>query len=114
MINDVSDAFLEWLEPLTATRTTGSYVSGRWVNDASTTISFYGVVQNANSQDMEELPEGSKSSETIKIHTTTKLIALIEDTTPGDTVHYDSYDWTVYSLFDRRIGNYYKAICIKI
>jgi hypothetical protein len=112
-INDVSDAFGDWLESLTATRTAGSYVAGRWVDGSPTTVNFEGVVQNANFQDLQVLDEGDRSEETIKIHTTTKLIALVEGSTPGDVVSYDGFDWTVYSLADRKIGNYYKAILVK-
>ena len=112
-INDVSDAFSEWLEPLVATRTSGSYVSGRWVDGTPTVINFSGVVQNANPQDLKVLPEGLRSEETIKIHTTARLVALVEGATPGDVVSYDGFDWTVYNLADRKIGNYYKAILIK-
>lgn len=112
-INDVADAFGDWLEALVATRTTGSYVAGRWVDDAPTTVNFTGVVQNANAQDLLVLPEGLRSEQTIKIHTTTRLIALIEGTTSGDSVAYDGANWTVYNLADRKIGNYYKAILVK-
>lgn len=111
--NDVSDAFDDWLEPLSVTRTTGSYVSGRWVDNAPTTINFFGVVQNASPQDLLVLDEGLRSEETIKIHTTTKLIAVVEGTTKGDIVAYDGFSWTVYNLADRKIGNYYKAILVK-
>jgi hypothetical protein len=111
--NDVSEAFDDWLEPLVATRITGSYVDGLWVDNTPTIINFYGVVQNATPQDLEVLEEGLRSEETIKIHTTTKLIALVEGTTAGDTVVYDGSVWTVYNLADRKIGNYYKAILIK-
>jgi hypothetical protein len=113
MFNDVSEAFDDWLEPLVATRTTGSYVSGLWVDNTPTTINFYGVVQNATPQDLEVLEEGLRSEETIKIHTTTKLIAVVEDATDCDLVTYDGFDWKVYNLADRKIGNYYKAILVK-
>ena len=112
-LNDVSEAFADWLEPLVATRTTGSYVSGRWVDNAPTTINFFGVAQNASPQDLLVLDEGLRSEETIKIHTTTKLIALIEGSTKGDVVAYDGANWTVYNLADRKIGSYYRAILVK-
>lgn len=111
--NDISDAFSEWLEPLVATRTTGSYVDGSWIDATPTTINFNAVVQNATAQDLLVLPEGDRSSETIKIHTTTRLIALIEGSTDGDIISYNSFDWLVYNVADRKLGGYFKAICVK-
>lgn len=113
--NDVSDAFSVFLEPLTGTRTGGSYISGRWVAGTPVALSFQGVVQNANAKDSQVLPEGTRADETIKIHTATALIAVDEETgTPGDVISYNSQNWRVYTIFDRKIGNYYKAILIKI
>lgn len=113
-INDVTKIFKLWQEPLVITRTTGSYDSnGDWVDNTSTTINFLGVVQNANAQDLEVLPEGDRSNETIKIHTKTQLIALVEGTTEGDTVAYKGFNWKVYNVAARYIGNYFKAILIK-
>lgn len=112
-INDVSDAFGDWLEPLIATRRTGGYVDGRWAPNIPVDVPFNGVVQNATPQDLKVLSEGFWSEEAIKIHTTTKLIALVEDTTQGDEIFYDGANWIIYWLADRKIGNYYKAIAIK-
>lgn len=114
-LNDVTEAFIDWLEPLTATRITGEYsnITYEWEVDTTTVINFTGVVQNATPEDLQVLPEGNRSDETIKIHTTTKLIAMVGDSIPGDIVSYDGFDWMVYNLADRRIGGYYKAILVK-
>lgn len=111
--NDVTDAFDGWLETVTGERTTGSYSSGRWVSNAPSSLSFPGVVQNALPDDLKVLPEGLRTEEAIKIHTTFNLVAQIEDTTVGDVIFYEGYNWTVYNVANRRIGNYNKAIAIR-
>ena len=105
-INDVTDAFDGWLETVTGSRGSGSYVNGRWVAGSSTALSFSGVVQNANPDDMKVLPEGNRNDEAIKIHTT---YALLND----DTITYKGLTWLVYNVAKRYIGNYNKAIAVK-
>ena len=105
-INDVTDAFDGWLETVTGTRRNVSYVNGRPVDAAGTVISFSGVVQNANPDDMKVLEEGNRNDEAIKIHTT---YALLND----DTITYKGLSWLVFNVAKRYIGNYNKAIAVK-
>ncbi len=111
-INDVSRALNRWKRTITGERTTGSYTDGRWDEDTPTVLSFTGVIQNATPDDLEVLEGGFRSSEAIKIHTTFRLIPLIEGTTEGDLIDYDSNVWLVYSVAHRDIGNYHKAIAV--
>jgi hypothetical protein len=113
MINDVSDAFAEWKETIVGTRFTGSYVDGRWVQDFPSVLSFEGVVQNAEPEDLKVLPEAFRTEESLKIHTTFELVVQVSDTTTGDLIFYDSNVWRVYNVADRKIGNYYKVILKK-
>lgn len=111
--NDVSEAFDGWLESLTVTRNSGgAYVAGRWVEGATSAIIISGVVQNANAEDLKVLPEGNRTAEAIKIHTTAELIAQ-EDGTTGDTITYESELWLVHNVAKRYIGNYNKAIATR-
>ena len=112
-INDVTEAFGDWLENLTGTRQTGAYVNGRWVADPDADLNFRGVVQNATPQDLLVLEEGQRTTEAIKIHTTFELVAQISDDTQGDIINYKSAKWQVYNVAHRYIGNYHKAIAIK-
>ncbi len=73
-INDVSEAFTEWLEALTGTRNTSSFVDGRPVAGGQTALNFDGVVQNATPKDLKVLPEGDRDSEAIKIHTEYRVL----------------------------------------
>lgn len=105
MINDVSDAFDGWLEIVTLSRPTTTYESGR-PTTSNQSISFYGVVQNANPRDLKVLPEGDRNTEAIKIHTETEI-------KQKDLISYDSSSWLVSNISNRRIGNYYKVIAVK-
>ena len=113
-INDVSDAFGDWLETITGTRESGEYVSGRWVGDTPTDLSFVGVVQNANPKDLEVLQDGDETRESLKIHTTFELQATDRtNRTSGDLITYNGLNWRVYNIAYRVIGNYNKAILIR-
>ena len=105
--NDVSDAFDGWLQPLTGTRNTGSYVDGRWVSGVPANLSFNGVVQNATSEDLKVLDEGNRTEDAIKIHTRFELEVQ------SDVINYNAKTWLIYNVADRKIGGYYKAIAIK-
>ena len=111
--NDVSDAMDGWEQTITGSRTAGSYVSGRWVAGTPSGLSFQGVIQNATPDDLKVLPEGQRTEEAIKIHTTFELIPQIDNTNTGDLISYKSKNWLVYNVAHRYIGNYHKAIAIR-
>jgi hypothetical protein len=113
-INDVTDAFGDWLELITGTRNPGSYVNGRWIDDVPIDISFYGVVQNSEPRDLLVLEEGNRTSESIKIHTIFRLYPEIASTHKGDIINYDNEQWLIYNVAYRFIGNYNKALAIKL
>jgi len=110
--NDVSDAFDGFLQTVAGTRAGGSYVSGRWVPNAGTSLSFFGVVQNAVPDDLKVLAEGQRTEEAIKIHTTFELIPQ-SSTNAGDVISYNNDNWRVYNVAHRYIGGYHKAIAIR-
>lgn len=112
-INDVTRAFTGWTETISGLRTSGTYVNGRWVDATPVDLDFEGVIQNATPRDLENLPEGTRSHETIKIHTLFDLIPMEEGTTKGDIVYYEGEDYLVISVAYRRIGNYNKVIAVK-
>ena len=112
-LNDVSDAFDGWEQTITGIRTAGSYVDGRWVAGTPSNLSFQGVIQNATPDDLKVLPEGQRTEEAIKIHTTFELIPQIGNTNTGDLISYKGKNWLVYNVAHRYIGNYHKAIAIR-
>lgn len=114
MINDVTDAFGDWLTTYAVKRPpAGTYNSaGDWVAGASASFNISAVIQNANPEDLKVLTEGQRTNEAIKIHTVTELIIQTTNQT-GDLIVYEGSDWLVYNVADRKIGNYYKAIATR-
>lgn len=116
MKNDVSRALLRWLEPLTIIRkAVGTYVDGIWVNGADSSIVISAVIQNANPDDLILLPEGTRTTEAVKIHTVSQVNTVSEaGETDADQFLYNGYRYRIYDVFDRKIGNYFKAVAIRI
>ena len=112
-LNNVTEAFEDWLETVTGKRTPGEYVLGRWVDGTAVDLSFSGVVQNADPDDLVVLSEGNREREAIKIHTVFRLLPQTDGQT-GDIVYYDDDEWLVYSVARRIIGGYHKALALKI
>lgn len=116
MLNDVSAAFNGWLEPIDIIRKEqGDYVDGNWVDAQETIVSIRAVVQNANADDLILLPEGTRSTETVKIHTTSLVKTVSEVTeTEADQFEYNGSKYKIHDVYDRKIGNYYKALAIRV
>ena len=117
MKNDVSGALLRWQEPLDIIRkgTSGSYVDGKWVDDTDTVVPIFAVIQNANPDDLILLPEGTRTTEAVKIHTTSIIKTVSEaGESNADAFDYNGSRYRVYDVFTRKIGNYVKAIAIRI
>lgn len=116
MKNDVSRALKRWLEPITITRVAaGAYVNSEWVNGIPGPVPIKAVVQNADPDDLILLPEGTRSTEAVKIHTVSVVKTVSEvGATDADTFVYDGDTYRIYDVFKRKIGNYYKAIAIRI
>lgn len=115
-MNDVSEAFGDFLESVSITRSaTGSYIEGVWIPGSTSSVSINAVVQNVQPDDMRVLEEGMRTSEAIKLHSTADLIPLSEaDKTVGDIIAYQGFNWQVVNVARRFIGNYNKAIAIRI
>jgi len=116
MLNDVSRALARWLQPLDIIRKSpGSYVDGDWVNGADVVVPIKAVIQNANPDDLILLPEGTRTTEAVKIHTTSIVRTVSEfSESDADQFIYDGSRYRVYDVFDRKIGNYVKAVAIRI
>ena len=116
MNNDVSRALLRWLKPLTIIRKgAGAYTDGVWVNGADTNVPIKAVIQNANPDDLILLPEGTRTTEAVKIHTTSEVMTVSEvGETDADQFLYNGRRYRIYDVFEREIGNYFKAVAIRI
>lgn len=114
---DVSGAFNGLLQTISLTRkNAGSRdANGRWIDGADVVTSIQAVVQTATSDDLLVLPEGERTQETIKIHTTSLLRTASESGTyTADEITYQGNVYKVIQAFDRKtIGNYYKALAAR-
>lgn len=115
MLNDVSAAFKPFLRQVTIRRAGGgSYINGLWVPTAPTTISIKGVLQNATAEDLQNLPEGLRTSEAIKVHSVSEMHPVSEGNQAlADVILEDGKEYLIQSVANRKIGNYYKAIAVK-
>jgi hypothetical protein len=82
---------------------------------ATTSVVIQAVVQNATPEDLEVLPEGERTHETIKMHSTSPIYITDEDTgtTSDVTISYHGANWKVINVAHRAIGGYYKALAVK-
>lgn len=70
-------------------------------------------MQNANPKDLLIVPEGLRTTESIKLHTETLLRTVDEfEEANADVVNYLGTKWKVYNVANRQIGGYYKVIAI--
>lgn len=116
MLNDVSAAFTPWLEDVVISRPDGSgaYVDGIWNPSPVSSVTIRGVLQNANPDDLQNLPEGLRTSEAIKVHSVSRMRPVSEvGETLADIILENGKQYIVQSVADRKIGNYYKAVAVK-
>lgn len=116
-MNDVTDAFdPDWEIAVDITRyASGSYVAGKWVEGATSIMPITAIIQRATADDLLILPENLRTEESIKIHSRSELQGVSEDDErSADTFSYRAKQWRIYSVTDESIGNYHKAIAIRL
>lgn len=114
---DVSGAFNGFLQSINVRREaagTRSSTTGAWVPGAESKIQISAVVQNATPDEVMTLPEGERTKETIKIHSTELLATADEDNgIAADQIEYQGGLYKVMSVANRKtLGNYYKALAV--
>lgn len=116
MLNNVSAAFSGFLENMTILRKApGSYVNGEWVDGVESGVNIKAVIQNANPDDLILLPEGTRTTEAVKFHTVSNVVTVSEvGGTNADEFLYNGKRYRVYDVYERKIGNYFKAVAIRI
>lgn len=81
----------------------GSYVAGRWVEGAESTITISGDLQTFAQEEMQELPEGRRINQTSKLYTETQLNPVIDENgtpkTNGDVVLIDGARYEVIACY---------------
>lgn len=95
------------------TSRTGSYVNRKWVNSNGTPSDIKASFQPANGEDLQNLPEGARSSNTFKIYTKTKITNVKQGTTTrGDLITFNSIVYEAIHVAPWQNGtmNHYKVI----
>jgi hypothetical protein len=90
-------------KPYNVTRTApGTYTNGEWVNGASSTVPIMATIQPVSDQDLKALPEGTRSSDVVKIYTET-LLYTVED--KGVNQQPDRITWfgAVYEITSKSV-----------
>jgi len=90
-------------KPYTVNRTApGSYVGGVWVAGAVSTVPIMATIQPVSDQDLKALPEGTRSSDVVKIYTET-LLYTVED--KGVNQQPDRITWfgAVYEITSKSV-----------
>ena len=87
----------EMFSDVTLTRyAAGSYVGGRWVEGASSSVTITACVQPATPRDLLRLEEGDRTSEAIAVWSPDAMQSLNETAgTQPDRISYDGKTWLV-------------------
>lgn len=103
----------------------GTYVNGYFVDDPADpeTLSIDASVQPTNGEDLEQVPEGERSSTTLKLYTETPLktathpstTSPVEGVTRADHVLYNGEEFKVLKIWRyARVRPHYKVLLRKI
>jgi hypothetical protein len=105
----------DFCQPFTAQRSSGSFVAGRFVGTA-TEVSFFGPVQVADAQTLEQFPEADRATGAMVFWSTTPIYETRTGDNEGlsdililhDTQYRVSQVWT-WAQF-----GYFKALAVRI
>jgi len=106
-------------KPYTVNRTApGSYVAGNWVAGAASTVSIMATIQPVSDQDLKALPEGTRSSDVVKIYTDTVLYTVEDQGTnqQPDRITWFGHVYEITSKSVRQMGviNHYRFWATKV
>jgi len=89
---------------------------GRWKEAPTEEISIDAVVQPARGKELQRLPEGRRTSESIKVYTTTPLFsAEVEDQNQPDILVWQGKKYQIETIDNwEEYGDYYKALALKV
>ena len=92
-----------WNKSYTATRKTAGTTDddGFYTPGSTTSVPFSGTIMRMSDKERENLPEGQRTTETIKIYTDTDLyVTNITAGTKGDIVTYKGNDYEIVGRSD--------------
>lgn len=108
-----------YTESVTAARAggAGSWVDGIYVPAATANIPVICSIQPLRGNETQQLPEGRRSIEHMKLYTATKLRAADEKAkTPADIISYDGKTWEVMEVqnwYQTSGLQHYKCVIMK-
>jgi len=95
----------------------GTYdAHGRWQEQRKDELTITASVQPATAKDLEDVEEGRRTRENIKLFTQTELrTADVDGRWQPDVVEFEDVDYEVHSVTNwGDVGGYYKAIASKV
>lgn len=93
----------------------GAWVDGVYTPGESGTLSFKGIVTQASSRDMEQVPEGDRQKGTIRVLSTVPLYITGEaGSNLSDIVVYRGERYKVQSVTHDGDYGFYRAICTRL
>lgn len=109
----LADAIARFATPHTVKRAGGAFVSGRWQAGAAEEIGIDASVQPATAKELERLPEGQRTRETLAVYTTTEL-RIAAPGQAADRLEHDGVTYEVQSVEPWGVGGYFKALAAKV
>lgn len=110
---DVVDSFATDTYVVTR-RSPSTYTNGRLDAPVNTLLSIDASVQPAMGRDLQRLPEGNRTMEVRAIYTTAELFTQGPNQDP-DIIAIEGYAYEVQTVEQfGMVGNYYKALALKI
>lgn len=113
---DVSDIVSDpdFAESFTLLRSTGgAYDSSGEYQDSKTSTPMYGVIEEINSDDLDQVPEGDRIMGAITVWSPQQMNAT---STAGisDIVVWHGQNWRVAKTWDRSTDGFWKAIAVRM
>jgi hypothetical protein len=110
---------LDFVQSYTLLRSTGAFVSGRWVENEIQKISRVGIISIMSSRELSFMPEGDRVSAAIVIHDKEKIfLTRAEDEVEGagisDKILWRGEQYKIFKVDTYADYGYYKAIAEKL
>jgi len=92
----------------------GTYVNGLWVEGGFTNITILASVQPLNGEQLEMLPEGRRTTQSVKIYTDTKL-QTVTSANPDILLAFgDEFEVITVEPWQSNVISHYKCIAQKL
>lgn len=114
VVNDPS--FAQYM-PKAIARDAGSFLLGKW-NPSITLLDFYGIVQPANSKDIQMVPEGDRVEGMMTFHSSNRIYETHSgDSIPdgiSDVITWRNQTYKIMFVYPWEDFGYYRAIGVRM